>query len=110
MSFPSALSVWGQILFNEGIGFFMLELDAMHDYVMIILVAISYLLTVAFFRIFSSKFFWATFGGSQALEFVWTVVPAFILLGLAIPSLRLLYILDEGVGDHSFRIKVIGHQ
>jgi heme/copper-type cytochrome/quinol oxidase subunit 2 len=29
---------------------------------------------------------------------------------LAVPSLRFLYILDEGVGDHSYRIKVVGHQ
>jgi len=37
-------------------------------------------------------------------------VPALLLLSLAIPSLRLLYVLDEGVGDHSFSIKVVGHQ
>jgi len=98
------------MLFNESIGFYMAELDALHDYIMIVLVLISYLLTVLLVRIFSAKFLWATFSGSQMLEFVWTVVPALILLSLAIPSLRLLYILDEGAGDHSFRIKVIGHQ
>jgi len=98
------------MLFNEGMGFFMTELDALHDYIMVVVVAISYLLVVALYRIFVSNLFWASYGGSQMLEFVWTVVPAVILLCLAVPSLRFLYVLDEGVGDHSFRIKVVGHQ
>jgi len=98
------------MLFNERSGFYMAELDYLHDYVMIILIAISYLLTIILFRVMSSSYFWGSFVGSQSLEFIWTVVPAIILFSLAIPSLRLLYILDEGASDHSFRIKVVGHQ
>jgi len=45
------------MLFNERMGFFMAELDALHDYIMVVVVAISYLLTVGLYRIFSSKFF-----------------------------------------------------
>merc|ERR1712142_579798 len=45
----------------------------------------------------------------QALEFVWTRVPALALLVLAAPSLSLLYLLDE-VGVPSSTTKVVGHQ
>jgi len=45
----------------------------------------------------------------QGLEFTWTVVPALSMLILAVPSLSLLYLLDE-VGIPSSTSKAIGHQ
>jgi len=46
---------------------------------------------------------------SQVIECIWTIIPAVILIQIAIPSLLLLYILDESV-DSSLTIKVLGHQ
>lgn len=46
---------------------------------------------------------------SHIVEWVWTVVPAIILAQIAMPSLLLLYMLDESI-DSSLRIKVVGHQ
>nr|YP_007890606.1 cytochrome c oxidase subunit II [Histiona aroides]AGH24100.1 cytochrome c oxidase subunit 2 [Histiona aroides] len=43
------------------------------------------------------------------LEIVWTIVPSFILLAVAIPSFALLYAIDEA-SDPAITIKVIGHQ
>lgn len=43
------------------------------------------------------------------LELVWTLVPSFILLFIAIPSFTLLYSIDEVV-QPSITLKVIGHQ
>jgi len=45
----------------------------------------------------------------QALEFTWTLLPALSLLVLAVPSLSLLYLLDE-VGFPLSTTKVQGHQ
>jgi len=45
----------------------------------------------------------------QFLEFVWTFTPALLLLLLALPSLSLLYLLDE-VGKPVSTLKVQGHQ
>lgn len=45
----------------------------------------------------------------QIIECVWTIVPAVILIQIAIPSLLLLYILDESI-DASLTIKALGHQ
>jgi len=45
----------------------------------------------------------------QGLEFTWTIAPAVSMLFLAVPSLSLLYSLDE-VGIPSSSSKVIGHQ
>ena len=49
------------------------------------------------------------FTHSSLLEIVWTILPAVVLLLIAIPSFALLYSLDELI-DPSVTLKVIGHQ
>jgi cytochrome c oxidase subunit 2 len=46
---------------------------------------------------------------SQGLELFWTIVPRFILIFIGLPSIRLLYLIDE-VFSPSITIKTIGHQ
>jgi cytochrome c oxidase subunit 2 len=43
------------------------------------------------------------------VELVWTVTPALVLVAIAFPSFKLLYVLDEVVSP-SLTIKVVGHQ
>lgn len=43
------------------------------------------------------------------LEIVWTIVPALILVVIAVPSFALLYSMDECV-DPAITLKVVGHQ
>lgn len=49
------------------------------------------------------------FTHSTTLEIVWTVVPAIILMVIAVPSFALLYSMDEML-DPSITLKVVGHQ
>jgi cytochrome c oxidase subunit 2 len=46
---------------------------------------------------------------ASTLEVVWTILPAVILIIIAIPSFSLLYSVDE-VLEPLFTVKVIGHQ
>ena len=46
---------------------------------------------------------------NQLVEIVWTILPALILLFIALPSLRLLYLLDE-IRNPGLTIKVVGHK
>src|SRR6266481_2613690 len=43
------------------------------------------------------------------IELIWTITPALILIIIAFPSFRLLYLLDE-VTSPTITIKVVGHQ
>ena len=43
------------------------------------------------------------------LEVVWTITPAFILVAIAYPSFKLIYLIDEVI-DAGITIKVVGHQ
>jgi len=43
------------------------------------------------------------------IEIIWTLIPGIILIMIAIPSFRLLYLMDD-YSDTTMSIKVIGHQ
>lgn len=45
----------------------------------------------------------------QMIEIIWTVLPAVILIILALPSLRLLYLIDETT-EPRITLKTVGHQ
>lgn len=43
------------------------------------------------------------------IELIWTITPAFVLVAIAFPSFKLLYLMDEVISP-SMTIKVAGHQ
>nr|ACA61248.1 cytochrome c oxidase subunit II [Gastrimargus marmoratus] len=45
----------------------------------------------------------------QYLEILWTVLPAVVLIFIALPSLRILYLIDEN-SNPTLTLKTIGHQ
>nr|AQP30181.1 cytochrome c oxidase subunit 2 [Microcerotermes crassus] len=45
----------------------------------------------------------------QMIETIWTIAPAIILIFIAIPSLRLLYLMDE-IHNPVMTLKTVGHQ
>jgi len=45
----------------------------------------------------------------SALEIIWTITPALILVTIAFPSFKLLYLIDEVI-DPAVTVKIIGHQ
>lgn len=51
----------------------------------------------------------AMFTHSTPLEIIWTIVPAVVLLFIAVPSFALLYSMDEMI-DPALTFKVVGHQ
>lgn len=85
------------------------ELIFLHDFINLILVfIISFVGYIIVFIIFN-KYININLLESQIIERIWTIIPAIILIQIAIPSLLLLYILDESI-DRSLTLKVMGHQ
>ena len=85
------------------------ELIFLHDFINIILVFIIRFVGYIIVRIIFNTFINKNLLERQIIECIWTIVPAVILIQIAIPSLLLLYILDESI-DSSLTIKVLGHQ
>nr|AGH09459.1 cytochrome oxidase subunit II [Amynthas sp. 4 QZ-2013] len=100
---------WGQILFQDAASSVMMQLISFHDHTLIILTlvltVVGYALIVLMFNKYVNRYILE----AQTIETVWTILPALILLVLALPSLRILYITDE-VSNPSLTVKTIGHQ
>jgi len=85
------------------------QLNFFHDHALLILILVTtlvgYLIGILFFNKLNNRFLLH----GQTIEVIWTILPAIVLLFIAFPSLRILYLLDE-VNNPSISIKTIGHQ
>jgi len=103
------MSFWGQLGFQDAASPLIEELIFFHDHAITILIMIISLVGYAAISLMLNKYTCRSLVEGQQIETIWTIVPAFILIFLALPSLRLLYLLDE-VGDCNLTLKSIGHQ
>nr|YP_009503279.1 cytochrome c oxidase subunit II [Bathytoma punicea]AXA45194.1 cytochrome c oxidase subunit II [Bathytoma punicea] len=103
------MGLWGQLGFQDAASALMEEMIFFHDHAMMILVMIISLVGYAAVSLMMSKYTCRSLVEGQEIETIWTIVPAIILIFLALPSLRLLYLLDE-ISDCSLTVKSIGHQ
>lgn len=76
-----------------------------HDKMIMLILPLSILVLLSMRK---SKISNRSFTDSQLLELLWTVAPGVLLMCLMIPSLRLLYLFEDG--DRSYSTKVVGHQ
>nr|YP_009441866.1 cytochrome c oxidase subunit II [Xylosandrus morigerus]AOY40035.1 cytochrome c oxidase subunit 2 [Xylosandrus morigerus] len=80
-----------------------------HDHTLLILIIITILVGQMLLSMLFNKFINRFLLEGQMIEMIWTILPALILIIIALPSLRLLYILDENLNP-MISIKAIGHQ
>ena len=85
------------------------ELIHFHDHALIIVILISTLVLYIIVAIVSTSLTNMYILDSQEVEIIWTILPAVILIMIALPSLRILYLIDE-VNNPHLTIKAIGHQ
>lgn len=85
------------------------ELVFFHDHTITILILITVVIIYNITTLSLRNSFNKIIIESQSLELFWTITPTFILIFIGIPSIRLLYILDE-VFNPLITIKILGHQ
>lgn len=85
------------------------QLNFFHDHTLLILIIITVLVAYFIIMLFFNKLINRFLLHGQTIEVIWTVLPAFVLIFIALPSLRLLYLLDE-INNPSLTLKTIGHQ
>ena len=100
---------WGQLLLQDAASPIILQITSFHDHALVILVLVTSVVTYTFIILILNKFSSRTLIEAQQIETVWTILPAVILVFLAVPSLHLLYLTDE-VNTPSLTIKTVGHQ
>nr|AML26588.1 cytochrome c oxidase subunit II [Staphylinidae sp. BMNH 1274708] len=103
------MSTWTTLMLQDSASPLMEQLMFFHDHSLMILIMITIMVGYMLFSIFFNKFNYKHLLEGQMIEIIWTLLPAFILIFIALPSLRLLYLLDE-INNPSITIKTIGHQ
>nr|APX40293.1 cytochrome c oxidase subunit 2 [Sphaeroderma rubidum] len=85
------------------------QLSYFHDHALMILTIITVMVSQLMYTLFLNKFLHRYLLEGQMIEIIWTILPTITLIFIAIPSLRLIYILDE-INNPTITIKTIGHQ
>nr|YP_009510323.2 cytochrome c oxidase subunit II [Neocyema erythrosoma] len=95
--------------FQDAASPIMEELIHFHDHALMIVLLISTFVAYIMIAMTTTTMFDLYTLDSQEIEIVWTILPAAILILIALPSLRILYLMDE-INDPHLTIKTIGHQ
>nr|YP_009255989.1 cytochrome c oxidase subunit II [Solenocera crassicornis]YP_010580169.1 cytochrome c oxidase subunit II [Solenocera melantho]ANF05073.1 cytochrome c oxidase subunit II [Solenocera crassicornis]AXJ93124.1 cytochrome c oxidase subunit II [Solenocera crassicornis]UZS90553.1 cytochrome c oxidase subunit 2 [Solenocera melantho] len=103
------MATWGYLGLQDSASPLMEQLIFFHDHAMVVLILITTLVGYMMITLFSNSFTNRFLLEGQTIEIIWTILPALILIFIALPSLRLLYLLDE-VNNPSITLKTIGHQ
>nr|AQD17652.1 cytochrome c oxidase subunit II [Oryzaephilus surinamensis]QCP68861.1 cytochrome c oxidase subunit 2 [Oryzaephilus surinamensis]UNH68018.1 cytochrome c oxidase subunit 2 [Oryzaephilus surinamensis] len=103
------MATWKTLMIQDSASPLMEQLSFFHDHALMILVIITTLVMYLTINILMNSFKHRFLLEGQTIEIIWTILPALILITIALPSLRLIYLLDE-TNNPSITVKSIGHQ
>nr|YP_010510770.1 cytochrome c oxidase subunit II [Anopheles funestus] len=103
------MATWANLGLQDSSSPLMEQLNFFHDHTLLILtmitILVGYIMGMLMFNQLTNRYLLH----GQTIEILWTVLPAIILMFIAFPSLRLLYLMDE-INTPSITLKSIGHQ
>nr|YP_010744964.1 cytochrome c oxidase subunit II [Trioza frangulae]WET58364.1 cytochrome c oxidase subunit 2 [Trioza frangulae] len=100
---------WMKISLYDNASPIMEQLILFHDYSMLIIITILSTVSFLMIKMVKNNFFSNSILENQMIELVWTLIPTVILSFIALPSLHLLYLMDE-LYNPLLTIKILGHQ
>nr|YP_009563986.1 cytochrome c oxidase subunit II [Alpheus inopinatus]QAX91336.1 cytochrome c oxidase subunit 2 [Alpheus inopinatus] len=103
------MASWKALGFQDSASPLMEQLIFFHDHAMLVLILITTLVGYMMATLLFNKLINRFLLEHQNIETIWTILPAIILIFIALPSLRLLYLLDE-VNEPSVTLKTVGRQ
>nr|YP_010729226.1 cytochrome c oxidase subunit II [Luciola kagiana]WEB57922.1 cytochrome c oxidase subunit 2 [Luciola kagiana] len=103
------MATWMNLNSQDSISPLMEQLTFFHDHTMMILTMITLIVLYIMMAMFMNKYINRFLLEGQMIELIWTISPAITLIFIALPSLQLLYLLDE-INSPLVSIKSLGHQ
>nr|WAB70244.1 cytochrome c oxidase subunit 2 [Athyma cama] len=103
------MATWSNLNYQNSASPLMEQIIFFHDHTLIILIMITILVSYLMIQLFFNKYINRFLLEEQMIELIWTILPAITLIFIALPSLRLLYLLDE-LNNPLITLKSIGHQ
>nr|YP_009350899.1 cytochrome c oxidase subunit II [Nasutitermes neoparvus]AQP28081.1 cytochrome c oxidase subunit 2 [Nasutitermes neoparvus] len=103
------MTTWLNLTLQDSASPVMEQLIFFHDHALMIMLMIITAVFYTMIMIIQNKQTSRFILEGQMIETLWTIAPAIILVFIAIPSLRLLYLMDE-IHNPAMTLKTIGHQ
>lgn len=103
------MPTWSNLFIQDRASPLIEQLIFFHDHSLLILTIVTILVGYLIIILLISKRVNQFLLSGQSIEIIWTFLPAIILLFIAFPSLRLLYLLDE-IHSPILSLKTLGHQ
>nr|UYI30627.1 cytochrome c oxidase subunit 2 [Aquatica sp. q XF-2022] len=103
------MATWMNLNSQDSISPLMEQLTFFHDHTMMILVMITLIVIYIISSVMINKYTNRLLLEGQMIELIWTIAPAVTLIFIALPSLQLLYLLDE-INMPLVTVKSLGHQ
>lgn len=103
------MSYWGQLGIQNGSSPTGCWLLGLHDTLILLVVLVRTFVFYLILVLILSKKICLNIYEAELVEIIWTVLPALIILAVCVPSLGLLYFIEE-LGSPSLTVKVMGHQ
>nr|APX40345.1 cytochrome c oxidase subunit 2 [Cryptocephalus vittatus]ARH54223.1 cytochrome c oxidase subunit 2 [Cryptocephalus vittatus] len=103
------MATWSTLSLQDSASPLMEQLSFFHDHTLMILIIITVTVGQLLINLYFNKFIHRYLLEGQSIEIIWTILPAMTLIFIAIPSLRLIYMMDE-INNPLITIKAIGHQ
>nr|WMY24302.1 cytochrome c oxidase subunit II [Nasutitermitinae sp.] len=103
------MATWLNLTLQDSASPVMEQLIFFHDHALMIMLMIITAVFYTMISIIQNKQTSRFILEGQMTETLWTIAPAIILVFIAIPSLRLLYLMDE-IHNPVMTLKTVGHQ
>nr|APF47485.1 cytochrome c oxidase subunit II [Choeras grammatitergitus] len=103
------MSLWFMMNFQDSFSILMLMMIYFHDFILLILLMILVFIMYLMMWFFFNKLINMKIMHNQLIELIWTIIPIIILMFMAIPSLNILYMLEDMINPF-MTIKILGHQ
>nr|AIW06253.1 cytochrome c oxidase subunit II [Blattodea sp. MT-2014] len=103
------MATWSNMNLQDSASPIMEQLVYFHDHTMMIIIMIIMVVSYMMIVLIKNKLINRYLLEGQMIEVLWTITPAIILIFIAGPSLRLLYLMDE-INNPVMTLKTIGHQ
>nr|YP_010564333.1 cytochrome c oxidase subunit II [Mythimna turca]UYX62356.1 cytochrome c oxidase subunit II [Mythimna turca] len=103
------MATWSNLNLQNSASPLMEQIIFFHDHTLVILIMITILVGYLMSSLLFNKYINRFLLEGQMIELIWTILPAITLIFIALPSLRLLYLLDE-LNNPLITLKSIGHQ
>nr|YP_009738169.1 cytochrome c oxidase subunit II [Hippodamia variegata]QIB71480.1 cytochrome c oxidase subunit II [Hippodamia variegata] len=103
------MATWKSSMFLDSSSFLLEQLSFFHDHALLILTMITCTVAYIMISLMFNKFNHRFLLEGHLIETIWTILPALTLIFIALPSLKLIYLIDE-IRNPLVTLKTIGHQ